>query len=138
MTHVDRAISLWRLEQVPLLAPLPEAEVIRQFSHLSKEISRDVVQLYARIGGMPDGLMDFTKFSLWSLPKVQLENNLKNLAKDEVEFADYSIDCWRYRFKFEDSSRSSVYVSGGRKLAESVDEFFQLFVDHPEKLDMYR
>ena len=83
-----------------------------------------------------DRTMDQRLLSLWPLERVRKENDARREAGD-IAFADFLIDSFWYDFHFEDSARSSVY--GGyerRKLAESVEEFFALCLDDPERLDL--
>ena len=112
-----------------------EAAVRESLGRTGRRFSRDVVAFYCLTGGMEDGDMDGKGLSVWSLDRVVEENRDTDAA--DLAFADYPIDSWRYSFRFEDETRSSVY--GGlrdRRLADSVEQFFGLYLNSPQELDL--
>ncbi len=135
MIPLKRLIAEWQLEGVALLPPADESCVLATLDALGSPYSSDVVEVYCLTGGM-NNTMDGRLFSLWSLDQVREENRSRE-ATGDIPFADFLIQSFRYEFHFEDRARSSVY--GGyerRKLAESVEDFFALCLDDPERLDL--
>jgi hypothetical protein len=135
MKSLERLIETWKGEGVALLPPPEESHVVATLDALGKPYSADVVKVFCLSGGMVNS-MDLRLLSLWSLDRVRKESDAGQAAAD-IAFADFLIESFWYDFHFEDSARSSVY--GGyerRKLAESVEEFFALCLDDPERLDL--
>jgi hypothetical protein len=107
---------------------------------IGRKYSRDVVALYRATGGMKDNEDDCRCWSLWSLERVVEEN--ARYARPYILFADFLINSYFYCFRYEDDERSSVcidYLNGEEPepIAESVDDFFGLYLRSPEKLGMF-
>lgn len=134
MKSLERLIETWKREDVDVLPPAEESHVVATLDALGKPYSTDVVKVFCLSGGM-DNSMDLRLLSLWSLERVRKENDGGQAAAGDIAFADFLIDSFRYYFHFENYARSSVY--GGyerRKLAESIEDFFALCLDDPERL----
>jgi hypothetical protein len=134
MTSIERAVERWRQQNIPLLPPSHPAAVEEAFARIGRPCSADVVALYCTTGGMQDA-MDLTGLYLWPLGRILSARH--GGAGDDISFGDCLIDCFRFDFHFEDVNRSSVF--GGyerRKLADSVEEFFDTQFRDPRKLDL--
>jgi hypothetical protein len=135
VSGIDRAIERWRRGQIRLCPPSQPAVVEEAFRRIGRPCSADVAALYCTTGGMDGGAMDATGLYLWPLGRVIAAR--REQAGEDVEFADCLIDCFRFSFHFEDVTRSSVF--GGyerRKLADSVEAFFDLYLRDPSSLDL--
>jgi len=140
MTAVETAIEKWKLEGVALNPPIEESVVVAKLSVLGRPYSRDVLGLYAAIGGMEDGYSDSHMWSLWSLERVVSETT--RYDRPYILFGDFLIDSHFYCFKYENEDRSSVavdYLNGEvpELLAESVQEFFEILNNDAARLRMF-
>jgi hypothetical protein len=136
---IEGVINRWRDEGVGMLPPVDEADVIEALAKTGRKYSRDVVALYRATGGMAEGESDSHAWSLWSLARVASENS--RYERPYILFADFLIDSHLYCFKYNDEESSSVcvdYFDGEEPecVAESVAEFFELYLRSPEKLDV--
>ena len=137
MTNLEQVLSRWDHQGLTLLPPLDRRRVIESLATTGKRFSEDVVKLYTLTGGIADREMDELLFTLWPLGLVSSANACEQKLSD-IAFGDVLIDACRYYFHFEDDLRSSVY--GGyefRKLAESIDHFFELYLTDPARLDLF-
>ncbi|MBA2503685.1 MAG: hypothetical protein H0V27_12485 [Pyrinomonadaceae bacterium] len=135
---VDIVLEKWKRCGIRLFPPEEEATVIATLSKVGRLISCDVVNLYCATGGMEDGEMD-SLWSLWSFDRVLSMNS--DYERSYILFADYSIDAYFYCFKYESIETSSVHVDyfNGKepqRVANSVNEFFSLYLTAPERLEM--
>ncbi|MBA3356436.1 MAG: hypothetical protein H0U18_10990 [Pyrinomonadaceae bacterium] len=139
MSSIEKVIAKWRADGVELLTPSDEAQIVAVISSSGQRLSRDVAELYHATGGMPDGVMDALCFSLWPLDRVTAENQRHQDAG--VLFADFLIDSHVYLFRYGNAETSSVHVEygdgkGPQRLADSVSEFFELYLDNSEKIGL--
>lgn len=139
MSSIEKVLAKWRADGVELLDPCDEAQVIAVISSSGQGLSRDVADLYHATGGMPDGEMDGLCFSLWPLDRMTAENQRHQDAG--VLFADFLIDSHVYLFRYENAEASSVHAEygdgrGPQRVASSVSEFFELYLDSPEKIGL--
>jgi len=138
LANIEKVMDKWRREDTKFLPPMIEAEVVSRLSCLGRQISRDVIQLYCVTGGMADGEMDSVMMWLWPLEHVVAEN--ANTEGQLLYFADFLIDSYRYFLKYESAGVSSVYVEDTtepRKVADSLDEFFRLYLSDPDKIGLW-
>jgi hypothetical protein len=134
ITNIERAVERWRRTNIPLRPPFYQAAIEDAFSRIGRPCSADVARLYRVTGGM-DEAIDSTGLYLWPLGKVISAR--REQAGEDVAFGDCLIDCFRFDFHFEDVERSSVF--GGyerRRLADSVEDFFDTYLRDPGKLDL--
>ncbi len=81
----------WLDEGIELLPPATLADIRTVFARLDFIATPDVIALYTTIGGMRE--MDENFLRIWSLDEIA-----EFRPSDEgVLFADYMIECWRYR-----------------------------------------
>lgn len=135
MTNLQRALIRWNEQRVRLLPPPDRAAVIQALTRTGRRFANDVVEFYCITGGFDDQ-MDNRLFSLWPLRHLEIRNAGSDAT--DLAFADFLIDSFLYYFRYETESRSSVH--GGyesQKLADSIDEFFGLYLTAPEKLDLF-
>jgi hypothetical protein len=136
MTNVEQVLRRWEAQGLPLVPPADRETVVRALTGTGKPFARDLVDLYCVTGGLEDW-MDDLWFTLWPLRRVARENSADE--DDGLRFADVLISCFEYSLRPEDECRSAVY--GGyetRRLAGSIDEFFELYLTDPGKLDLFR
>lgn len=139
MSSIEQVLAKWRADGIHLLPPSDEDKVIEALSGFGQRLSCDVVDLYCATGGMPDGEMDSLCFSLWPLDRVATENQEQGLGG--VLFADFLIDSHVYLFRYEEAEVSSVHVEygdgkGPQRVAGSLGEFFQLYLNRPERVGL--
>ena len=140
MSEMEKVIENWEREGISLLPPNEEAAVIAALNKTGRKYSRDLVDLYCATGGMKNGEMDSLLLSLWTLDRVVSEGS--GYERPFIPFADWLMDSHFYCLKYEDEAKSSVYVdffSGEepQRLAESLSEFFELYLAAPEKIELY-
>jgi hypothetical protein len=107
-------------------------------SSTGKHFAQDVVEFYSVTGGVRDSEMDALGFTLWPLASVRTLNHRGEQSELDLAFGDVLLDACRYYFRFEDDLHSSVY--GGyefRKLAGSIEQFFELYLTNPVGLDLH-
>jgi hypothetical protein len=137
MTNLEQVLTRWDRQGLTLLPPLDQGRVIAFLAETGKRFSDDVVKLYTLTGGIADREMDEMGFTLWPLGVVSTANACEQKLSD-IAFGDVLIDACRYYFRFEDDLHSSVY--GGyefRKLANSIDDFFELYLTDSARLDLH-
>jgi hypothetical protein len=137
---IETAIRNWQDAGVNLLEPNEEAAVRTALDGINRKYSRDVVALYRLTGGMNRGDDDTRFWALWSLPQIVSENARYN--RPHILFADFLINSHFYCFRYENPEESAVcidYFNGEEPeaVARSVDEFFDLYVNHHGKLAMF-
>ncbi len=133
----SKVIEKWQREGIHLLPPLAEAQVTDVLDSIDRAISKDVRQIYTAVGGMAEGEMDGLMFSLWSLERVVSENEKYNTSY--LLFADFLIDSHLYCLRYKNDDESSVHIdyfdgSEPRCVAQSVSEFFELYLSNPDEI----
>ena len=133
------AIEGWRKENLKLAPPNSEQQIADCFLGIESLISKDVLELYTNFGGMINGDLDETLLSIWTLERIRQEN----LTDSELTcFADFLIESHRYAFKYENADTSSVYnnyeTSDFIKVADSVEQFFDLYLTNPNEIGLFR
>ena len=134
MNDLDEIIRGWSAQSLPLLPPHNPTDIISALASTGKPFAQDIVDLYRTTGGI-DGTMDNHYFSLWPLHRVRFEN--LHSPDPDLAFADVLVDSFHFTLHYEFENRSSVY--GGydrRRVADSLDEFWQMFLSDPRKLDL--
>ena len=133
---IDELKLRWRREGVELLPPHDEREVVEALGLTGRPFSRDLVRLYCATGGMPDGVTDEQAVCLWTLERVVAESLKEPRAL--LHFMDFLIDSHRYGLRYEDESTSSVHAEffdgEPERVAESLDEFFRLYLNDPSRV----
>jgi hypothetical protein len=140
MTSIDKVLAKWRADGLELLPPNDLARVTTVFDSLGHGLSRDVADLYHATGGMTDGQMDALCFNFWSLERMVVENRKHPNAG--ILFADFLIDSHGYLFRYDGAEASSVHIEywdgkGPHRLASSVSEFFDLYLDNPDTIGLF-
>lgn len=138
LISLNAVLRKWHEEGVELLPPVKEAYVMAVLDRIGRKSSLDVVSLYCATGGMTDD--DHLFWSLWSLDRVVAEN--LRYDRPYILFADFLIDSHFYCFRYENDERSSVCVEyfnreEPKPLAESVSDFFDLYLKSPGQLEMF-
>jgi hypothetical protein len=140
LSVLETVIENWRREGINLLPSNEEAAVIAMLNGTGRKYSRDVVALYCTTGGMADGESDSHVWSLWPLARIVLENS--RYEHPYILFADFLIDSHLYCFRYENNETSSVCIEYGdghepKRVAGSVNEFFELYLRNPSSLEMF-
>ena len=140
MIALQTALKRWDRDGVRLLPTEEEAVVIASLNQTGRKVSRDVIDLYCLTGGMENGRDDAFGWSLWPLDRVVSET--LSYKPPHILFADYLINSHCYCFKYQSEKTSSVHVEffGGeepRLVANSVAEFFELYLNDPQKLEIW-
>jgi len=140
VNSLESTIREWQQSRLSLLPPNSETSVHAALNATGRKYSRDVVDLYCRTGGMADEQSDNRCWSLWSLNRIVAEN--LGYQRPYILFADFLIHSHLYCFKYENPERSAVcidYFNGQepRVVAESVSEFFNLYVRGDDSLEMF-
>ena len=139
LSAIEIAIEQWRRAGITLLPPNEEA-VIAALNQIGRKYSRDVIALYSATGGMKDGESDSHLWSLWPLARILSEN--PRYERPYILFADFLIDSHLYCFRYENDEIASVYIEYGngeepKRVAGSVNEFFEIYLRSPIDLDMF-
>ena len=140
-----KVINRWHKENLGLVSPYSERRILDSFAAVGNLISNDVFELYNVVGGMSDGEIDLTLLSFWSLEQVIKENSLKSeytlLESEYTLFADFLVYSHLYAFKYENENTSSIhsdYETGEFvKIANSVEEFFNIYLTNPNKIGLF-
>ena len=137
---IRKVIDRWNRENTILLPAQNEAIVKSFLEQTEHNYSNDVVELYCLTGGMDQDYMDNRCFSFWPLEKL-VDENLTNRGTD-LYFSDFLIHSHYYGFMYENENVSSVWIDylDGKtrdKIAGSVYDFFELFLNAPGKLQMF-
>lgn len=136
--NLNKLIRIWRREKLNLSMPNSEKQVIDCFLSIKRPLSKDILTLYTNFGGMIDGDMAESLLSVWTVERI-VEENITN--SELTCFADYMIHTHSYAFSYENEKISSVYSNFETpkfiKIADSVEQFFELCLTNPEKVDLY-
>lgn len=141
-SKLKQVVDGWKKEHLELAVSCSEKTVIDAFVRIGRLISKDIIELYSYVGGMADGSSDSKLFSLWTLDEVMKENSpSKSLNSEYTYFGDWLISSHVYAFKFESINTSSVYSDFSSqdlvKVADSLEEFFDLYLKTPEKIGLF-
>lgn len=135
---LKKVADIWHKECLELVKPKSEKEIIEKLANLKTPISRDVVEVYSILGGMVDGESDATLLSFWDIDKI-LEENKPNC--ELIEFGDFLIYSHLYCFKFSNEFVSSIHIwweeNDIEKIANSFEEFFENYLNNPEKYYLF-
>jgi len=95
--------------------------------------SVDVLELYGFIGGWKDYVCDDDfLFALWPWDWL-IERNSER-ERSGILFCDHSIEVVTWELRFVDSRHSSVWLSDGRQVAATLEEFFRQYLRDPWQL----
>jgi len=140
VNSLESTIRGWQQSGLTLLPPNSEASVHAALNAAGRNYSRDIVDLYCMTGGMSDDQLDSRCWSLWSLDRIVSEH--LRYQRPYLLFADFLIGSHLYCFIYETPERSAVcidYFNGQepRVVANSVSEFFDLYVREDDSLEMF-
>ncbi len=107
-SNVEALVARWRNEGVEILPPANEMLVRQTYSAAGGNASADVVALYRVLGGMSE--MDNEYWKMCSLQEIK--DAKREHPQAGVLFANYCMDCYRYRLKPVDELTSSVWIAG--------------------------
>lgn len=135
---LKKVAETWHRECLKIVEPKSAEEIIKKFANLKAPISQDVIQVYSTLGGIEDGEMDSTLLSFWDIDKILEENKSYSGLLD---FADFLIYSHLYSFKFENEFVSSIHIwwseKDTEKIADSFEEFFENYINNPEKYYLF-
>ncbi len=139
LISLNAVIDRWRKDGINLLPPVDAAQAAAALDQTGRKYSRDVISLYCATGGMKDSDWDNYCVSFWSLNEVVAENS--GYSRPHILFADFMIHSYCFGFRYESDERSSVCVelfddSEPEPIADSVNEFFDLYLRNPHKLGL--
>lgn len=135
---LKKVAETWHRECLKIVEPKSEKEIIEKLARLKMPISKDVIEVYSTLGGMEDCESDATCFSFWDIDKILEEN--KSYLSEFISFADFLIHSHSYYFKFETECVSSIHIDGDNrveKIADSFKEFFENYLNNPEKYYLF-
>lgn len=134
---LNQAVENWREERIELLPPNSAAQVLAAFVQMNARCSADIIELYSVTGGFDD--CDSKCFTLWSLNRIIKESAVYKSCG--VAFGDFLIESHAYYFKYENDFVSSVYTDFYQaiptKIADSVNDFFELYLNNSEELGLF-
>lgn len=137
---LKKVAEIWHKECLKLIEAKSENEIVEKLSILKIPISQDVIEVYSHLGGMVDGESDATLFSFWDVDKI-LEEEENEPNSEFIAFADFLLYSHLYYFKFENELVSSIHIWWGEKdvekIADSFEEFFENFLNNPEKYYLF-
>src|SRR5260221_14433879 len=109
LVSIEKAIEAWHTEGIKLLPPADEATILAVMKRIDCPVSRDVVDLYMRVGGFEeDTASDSHLWSFWPLTRIGGEHH--DYKRPYTLFADYMINSHLYGFHYENAEVSSVHV----------------------------
>jgi len=113
--------------------PLSKEFIIDGFQSIGLEPTNEILEIFTVLNGFDDDNVDDEFIQFWGFPKVIAEYK-KGL--DFVEFADYSIDCFRYAFQLgvQPAPIYIDYASVNIKIADSFADFFQKYLKDPASI----
>ena len=130
---LDRCLVKWGADGVTLASPITEDEVRRVWAGFKRELSADVLHMYATVGGFQD--YTFEEEFFWSLwPWDWLKNRNRESPRDGVMFCDHSIEIVTWELRYETSQHSSVWSSHGVQSAPTLECFFDRYLENPWQL----
>lgn len=138
LVSIKKAIEAWRAEGIKLLPPADEATILSVMKQTNHPVSRDVVDLYMRVGGFNENVTSDSR--LWSFwPLARIGGRHRDYKRPHTLFADYMINSHLYGFHYENAEVSSVYVdhfNGAEPVlvAPTVEDFFHLYLTDREKI----
>jgi hypothetical protein len=133
---LDRCIDKWRGQGVSLSAPISEAEIRRVWKRLDRRLSSDVACLYTTVGGFGQDYGEWDEDFYWILwPWEFLQERNFEERVDGVMFCDHSIEIAVWELRYEDDDHSSVWrAHWNSKVAETLESFFEQYLENPWKL----
>ncbi len=133
-----KAVKRWQEEKLKLSPPNSEQQVIDSFRSIERLVSKDIIELYSNFGGFINGDMNESLLSLWTLEEIKKNNST---VSELTYFADFLIESHRYAFKYENIDTSSVYSDCESeefvKIADSIEQFFDLYLTNPNKIGLF-
>jgi hypothetical protein len=137
-SSLEVALRPWLIRMPSVQPGISADEVKTKLSSVGRKTSADVLQFFTIVNGFPEGKWDEHAFTLW--PVDQCVKECARYESDLIPFADFLISSCEYCFKREAWERSSVVVcyspTDGRQVAESVEQFFQLLITDPMRLEI--
>lgn len=135
---LTKVIRQWREENLELSLPNSEQQIIDCFRSIERLLAKDILEFYSICGGMIDGDMGESLLSVWTIERIAEENST---SSELTYFADFLINSHLYAFKHENENTSSVYsdweTSEFIKIADSVEQFFELYLTNPYKIGLF-
>lgn len=130
---LSRCVAKWVADGITLAPPITEDEVRRVWTGFKRELSVDVLQMYATVGGFQN--YAFEEEFFWSLwPWDWLKNRNQESPRDGVMFCDHSIEIVTWELRYETSEHSSVWSSHGDQSAPTLECFLDRYLDNPWQL----
>lgn len=137
---LQKVIEKWKMESLEIISPYSEKQIQNSFDKIGELVSRDVLQIYTTFGGLADEVMDSNLLSFWTLDQLVSENLLHKSGF--VLFGDFLINSHFYGYKYENENISSVFsdfeTGEFLKIAESVEDFFHLYLTNPIEIGLYK
>jgi hypothetical protein len=124
-------VGEWERSKLRLLPPNSMDQVKEVFELLDRPYATDLVTLYTITGGM-DYEMARGCFCLWPLSRIS-QHASDRCKTGEISFADCLIESHTYEARKESNDTSSIWTAG-ELVAETLDEFFRLYVERSTEL----
>ena len=142
ITHwVDRAISTWRNEEIPLLPGVSMTYIAEVEQVLGFAFPSDFKELYTKVNGFADNAINPHMFSLWPLDTIYKqylqaldgqELILEELDEDFIAFCDFMVNSHTIGF---DITKPGIYLSYDRReVAKSFSECIEMMNFEPALL----
>ena len=137
---LEKVIEKWKKEELKIVQSYSETQVRDAFNKIGKSVSKDIIQIYTSIGAIDNNDTDSNLLCFWDLDYLINEN--LTYKSDFALFGDFLINSHFYGYKYENENISSVYsdfeTSKYIKIAESVEEFLNLYLTNPIEIGLYK
>lgn len=137
---LEKVAEKWKSEDLKIVSPYSDEQIKNAFDKIGKPASKDILQIYTAFGGIADWGMDSNLLGFWTLEQI-VDENLK-IESDFALFGDFFIFTYLYGYKYVNENVSSVYSNSESeeytKVADSVEEFFNLYLTDPVEIGLYQ
>ena len=137
----QKIFEKWQAEGLQVVSPYSEEQIKNSFDKIGKSVSADVLRVYTSFGGIDwNQPMDSNLLSFWTLDQIVAENSARR--SELVFFGDFLIFSHLYGYRYENENISSVYsdfeTGEYLKIADSVEDFFRLYLTDPMEIGLYK
>ena len=137
---LQKIVEKWKNDNLEISLPYTKNQVLKSFAKIGKQVSNDILEVYTTFGGLADDGIDSNLMSFWTLDQLESENLSRK--SEFTFFGDFLIFSHSYGYKYENENVSSVYsdyeTAEFKKISDSVEEFFHLYITDPTEIGLYK
>src|SRR5262245_46136188 len=133
---IETAVDRWRKAGVELNPPANSESLKELARFIGCDVPSDLARFYNLANGMVDYETEDDMVSFWSIERIVTENDAKAVVDErgpclDVAFADWMIESWRFYLRVAGGEVVGVFAEGGGPKANSLVEFFRLYLSEP-------